>query len=127
VDHAGLVRGFEAGCDLDADVERLLDRERPAAQPLGECLARHELEHEEVRVAHLIDTVNLRDVWVIERGQRLRLAREALQALLVLRELLGQDLDRHFAIESRVLRAVDLAHGSGPERPENPVVRECVA
>jgi hypothetical protein len=46
------VRGLEAFRDLPADVARLVERERAALQALVERLARHELEHEEARVAH---------------------------------------------------------------------------
>ena len=41
-----LVRRFECYGDLARDLERLLDRDPAALQPLGERLAFHQLEHE---------------------------------------------------------------------------------
>ena len=58
MDHALLVRGFEALGDLLRDGERLVDGHRPALQPLREVLARHELQHQEARAAGLVDAVD---------------------------------------------------------------------
>ena len=48
MDDPFLVRGFERLGDLARDRERLLDRHRPRAQPLGERLALDQLHDEEV-------------------------------------------------------------------------------
>ena len=48
VDDALLVRLLERLGDLPRDRERLVDRDRPALQPLGEVLAGDELHGEEV-------------------------------------------------------------------------------
>lgn len=124
VDHAGFVRGFEAGGDLAADFERLVKREGSALQAVVDRLARDELEDEEAGVAGLIDAEDLRDVGMVQRGERRRLALEALQALVVGGEVLGEDFDRDFAAEARVLRAIDLPHRSGAERAKGLVGRE---
>ena len=47
VDDALLVRGLERLRDLLRDGERLVERQRPALQPLGEVLAFDQLQHEE--------------------------------------------------------------------------------
>ena len=47
---------------------------------------------------------------MIQRGQRLRFARESRQAVRIMRERLGQDLDRDVAIELRIAHAIDLSH-----------------
>jgi len=49
-------------------------------------------------------------VRVIQRGDRARLAVEALAELRVSSQRLGQHLDRDRAIEPRVARSVDLVH-----------------
>jgi hypothetical protein len=54
-------------------------------------------------------------VRVVEQRERLCLALEAPQALLVVGELLRQHLDGHLALEPRVAGAVDLAHAAGAE------------
>jgi hypothetical protein len=71
--------------------------------------------------------VDAGDVGVVERGERLGFALEAPQPLLVVRELVGQDLDRHLALEPRVLGAVDLAHSAGAEGAEDLVEGEGLA
>src|SRR5262245_63003579 len=62
VNDARFVRGLEAFGDLPAEVDRLVERQRAALQPLLERLALDELEDEEARVADLIDAEDLRDV-----------------------------------------------------------------
>ena len=51
----------------------------------------------------------------LKRGDRARLAVEALAQRRVGGELRGQDLDRDRAIEPRVARLVDLAHAAGAD------------
>ena len=58
----------------------------------------------------LFEPVDGSDVRMIQRGERLRFARESRQALPVMRERLGQDLDRHVAIQRGIAHAIDLAH-----------------
>ena len=52
---------------------------------------------------------------MVQRGEQLRLAREARQPLGIVGERGGQDLDGDVAIESRVAGAIDLAHAARPE------------
>jgi hypothetical protein len=58
------------------------------------------------------------------RGQRLRLALKARDALLVLEELVWQDFDRNLASELGVLRPIDLPHPARAERREDLVGAE---
>jgi hypothetical protein len=69
-----------------------------------------------VRVALVADVEQRADVRVVERGDGLRLALEALASLLVLGEGRGKDLDGDAAVEARVLPAPDLAHPAGADR-----------
>src|SRR5688572_7450307 len=52
--------------------------------------------------AAILDSVDGRNVWMIERRQRLRLAREPRHTLGIVRKQLWQDLDRHLAVEPGV-------------------------
>ena len=61
------------------------------------------------------EPVDLRDVGMVQRGERLRFAREAGEAFRVQRKELGQDLDRDVAIELGIARAIDLAHAARTE------------
>ena len=57
--------------------------------------------------------MNLRDVRMIERGQRLRFAREAGESIMIGGERVRQDLQGDVAIELRVASAIHLAHATG--------------
>lgn len=71
------------------------------------------------RTVGLLDAVNLRDVRVIKRRQRLRFARESRQALHIGGEQVRQHLDRGFAVQFCVAVAIDLAHAAGAEWSHN--------
>ena len=58
----------------------------------------------------------MRDVWMVERGQHLRLALESRDALGIERQGFRQYFDRHLAPQLRVARAVDFAHPARAER-----------
>ncbi|MBK6407866.1 MAG: hypothetical protein IPF66_24335 [Holophagales bacterium] len=94
-----LVRLLEGFRDLAGDGEGLVERERPALQPLGEVLARHELHDEGAHAAGLFEAVDRGDVGVLQLGENLRLALEAGEAVRVRRERLREDLDRDLALQ----------------------------
>ncbi len=56
-----------------------------------------------------------RDVRMIQRRKQPRFPLEARFLLFIFEELFGQDLDRNFSPESRVLRPVDLSHAARAE------------
>ena len=56
---------------------------------------------------------------MIQRRERLRLAREARQAIRIARDGLWQDFQRDLAIQPCIARAVDLAHAAGPEERDD--------
>src|SRR5262245_35191798 len=62
------------------------------------------------------ETVDLRDVRVIQRRERLGFAGEAREPCGIAREQLREHLDRDLAIERRVARAIDLTQSPGAER-----------
>ena len=73
-------------------------------------LALEQLHHQE-RHRRSADVVDGADAGVIERGDGLGLALEALERLRRGR-VGGEDLDRDQPVEARVARAVDLAHAT---------------
>ena len=76
-----LVRGFERLGHLFRDRQRLVDRDGAARDALREILALDELHHERADAGRFLDAVQLRDVGMIERGERLRLALEPHEAI----------------------------------------------
>ena len=81
MDDALLVRGLERRGDLPRDGSASSSGSGPRAIARGEVLALDQLHDEGARAAGLLEPVDLRDVRVVERGERLRLALEARQAL----------------------------------------------
>ena len=71
------------------------------------------------RVAVLLDSVDLRDIRVIEGRDDLRLALEAGEPFRVFGKRGGQNFDRDLAIEACILCAKDLAHSAGAQRREH--------
>ena len=67
------------------------------------------------------------NVRVIESGEGLRLALEALEPLLVRGELGGQDLQSHLTLERRVLCSVHLSHPARTEFLQDLVVAQRLA
>ena len=60
----------------------------------------------------LLDPVQVRNVWMVERGENFGFALEARQAITIRGERRGEHLDRHLTLQRRVGRAVDLAHAA---------------
>ena len=85
MDHPGPVRGVERRADFAPDAKDLVERERPAGDPLGERLAVEELHHEVLGSLVRADVVDGADPRVGERGGRSRLALEALAHLGIAR------------------------------------------
>ena len=121
MDDALLVGSGERVGDLARDAERVVERHprRRARDVIRERLAVHDLEHEEPRPTRFLEAVNARDVRMIERGENLRFALEPRDAIVILRECLGEDLQRDVTIEFRIAGAVDLAHTAGAERRDD--------
>ena len=125
---AGLVRRGDATRDLDDDVEGLVNRRRPAGDPLLERLAfviGHGQEH--AAVGALVDLVDRADVRMIERRNRACFDQQALLGLLVLEQRQRQELQGDGAFEARVFGLVDLAHPSRAEEGQDAVVGDSVA
>ena len=55
---------------------------------------------------------------MVQRRQRFRFALEAREPLGITRDEVGQSLEGDIAIESRIVRAIDLAHAARAERCE---------
>ena len=94
---------------------------------MRERLALDEFHDEELRSARFFKTVDRRDVGVIQRGEHVRLALEARDALRIVAEPVRDDLDCHVAAEFRVACAVNLAHAPGANKREDLVGAEACA
>ena len=61
---------------------------------------------------------------MIERRCSLRFLFEAAHSILVSGHFWGQNLQRHFAVEPRILSQIDLAHAAGADLRDDPVMRQ---
>ena len=86
VDDALLVRGLERVGDLPRDFEGFVGADRPAGDALGEILAFHELHHERRIAGAILQSVDVRNVWVVQRSQGVRLTLEAPETIRIRRE-----------------------------------------
>jgi len=62
VHDAGFVRGFDAGGDLETDLDRFVQCQRSARQPLRQCFAFHALEHEVAPPLDFLEAVDGCDI-----------------------------------------------------------------
>jgi hypothetical protein len=132
VNDAVLVSFLERLRDLLRDLDSFVCRDRPALQALGEVFAVDELHRQEVRGGAVVEcrsleAVDVGNVRVVERGEQLRLAFEACQALGVLGQLGWQQLDRDVAAEVGVGGAVHLARAASADHGGDAVVSERLA
>jgi hypothetical protein len=67
----------------------------------------------------LFEAVDLRDVRMIERGQRPCLALKARHTVGVSGDGVGQNLQRDVAFELGIACPIDLTHPAGPERADH--------
>ena len=124
VDDAVLVRGLERLGNLTRDRQRVLERQRPLRDAGAQIVTLDEFHDQRGGVPGLLEAVDLRDVRMVERGERPRLALEARQPLGIVDHRGGQRLQRHVATQLGVARPIDLAHAAGAEGGENLVWAE---
>src|SRR5438105_1646341 len=77
-----------------------------------------------MKVAGLADLMNGDDVRMIKRGDGLGFPDEAAEPVRIARSLDGQQLERHLAVEARILSQVNFTHPAGAERRENLIMAE---
>ena len=94
-----LVRGFQRLRNLLRDRQRLVDGDGPTREALGQVLAFDEFEDERRHTTRLFESMNVRDVRMIERREDLCFATETREAVRIVRDVRQQDLDGDVAIE----------------------------
>ena len=124
MDDALLVRGGQTACDLHGVVQRLARRQSGAAQDRAKRRPLQQLRDQVGGPVLGADVVDGEHVGVIQGAGGAGFLREAAQALFVPGERRRQHLERDLAAQSRVARAVDLAHASRAEGVEHLVRAE---
>src|SRR5687768_9033124 len=105
MDNPSLVCRFKGFRNLARDRKGFVEWERPASETVGERFALDEFHHQRAVRARVLDAVDLRDVWMVQRRQRLRFASEPRNTIDVGCKRFGQDLDGDVTIEADVARA----------------------
>ena len=89
--------------------------------------ALHQLHYERGGSVRSFDAVDLRDVRMVQRGERLGLAVEARQALRIGGDRLGQDFDGDRSAKVRIRGAIHLAHAAFAHLVTDPVRTDLLA
>jgi hypothetical protein len=92
--------------------------------PIGQRRAVDELHDEAHGPVAARDAIDMRDVRVVECGQRLGFLLEARDAVGIVGERGGKHLDRDVALELGIARAIDLARAAGADRFDNFLLAE---
>ena len=119
MDDALLVRRFERLGNLLRDRKGLIERDRTSSNALREIVSLDQFHHEGGHAPALFEAVDGGDVWVVQRGEGLRFPLEAREPIGVVRERLGQDLDRDVSIQLRVAGPEDLPHAAFADPGDN--------
>ena len=114
-----LVRRLQGLCDLLRDLQCLVEWDRSTRGPPGEILAFDELHHEGLDAVSVFQSVDGGDVWVVQRREGLGFTLEAREPICVVRECLGQDLERDVAIQLRVAGPEDVPHAAFADAGDN--------
>ncbi len=112
MDDAFFMRGFERLGDLTRDCQRLIERDGALRQTIRQRGSFDQLQHERRQVAGFFETVEGRDMRVVQRGQEFRFPSESRASIGVAGESPRQDFHRDVPLQPRVARAVHLAHAA---------------
>ena len=96
--------------DLLGDGQRFVERDRPLLDAIRQGRPFNEFEDQGPYAVSFFEAVDLRDVGVVQGGEDLGLSLEPGEAIRVSGKRVGEDLQRHLAVELRVSRLIDLPH-----------------
>ena len=86
---------------------------------IGQRGSLDQLHHERADIAGLLEAIHVGDVGMVQRGKRLGLTLEACETFGVVREGIGQYLDRDVARQARVPGTIHFPHTSGAEERDD--------
>src|SRR5512144_1513882 len=91
---------------------------------LAQCFAVNEFHRYVAYASAFANVIDVCDVWMVECGSRFRLTNKPLHAIPMRCNVGGQNLQRNFAIQFRVLRQIHLTHSARAEFGHYAVVRK---
>ena len=104
MDDAPFVSGGKRFDDLSRDADCLVGRNGPFLEPVGERLPFDELHDDACPGADLLQPVHVRDVGVVQRREKLRLALQPREAVGIVGNMFVKNLQRDIAEQLRVAR-----------------------
>jgi hypothetical protein len=127
VNDAPLVRCLNGGSNLHREFQSFFRGNRSAPHDFGQRVTFDQLEDKKARAAGLFETIDSRNVGMVERRQHPGLSFEANQALRISGKLRRQRLDRHFAPQPGVERPPNFSHAALSQGGENLVSSKLTA
>ena len=127
MDDAAFVGGFEGLGDLAGDGEDFCEGDGASLHAIEQSFAGDQFHGEGPAALGLDESIDDGDVGMVQRGEDLRFAIEAGEAVGVAGEGSGKNFDSGVAVELGIAGAVDFAHAAGAERREDFVMGEFVA
>ena len=114
---APLVRRFQGFGDLSRDRHNLVQWNRSGRDAIRQRRTVDQLQDERVHTIGILETVDRRDIWMIERCEDLCFPPEAREPVSVLRSTDGwwQHFDRDVTAEPRVVRSIHLTHAAASD------------
>ena len=112
MDDALFVRRFQRLGNLLRDRQRLVEWHRTARDALRQIVALDELHHQRAQAAALFESVDRRDLRMVQRREDLGFTGKSREAVGVVGDRVGQDFERDLATELRVARPIDLPHAA---------------
>ena len=119
MDDALVVRALECLGDLDRDGHRFVERDRPLGNAIGQGWSFDQFHDQRAHLqvgAGSFQAKHLRDVGMIERGQRLGFPLKPREAFGIEGERVGQYLDCDRPAQVGVYGAINLAHAADAKR-----------
>jgi hypothetical protein len=128
VDHAGGVRGGQSPTRGDENLDHRVPAARRRAQPRAQRPALDVLHGDEELVAERSDVVHRDDVGVSEACHRLRLTGESgtQRGRVRRRQRWVDELERHHAVQIRVLRGAHRPHPAGADDAKDPIAADAL-
>ncbi len=122
MDDPAFVGGPHRVGQRNGNLEQLRQRQAAGRDEVAERPALDEFHREEVNPVRLLDAVERDDVRVVEGGDGLGLAPEAMEPVGIGRGLRRERLQRHHAAQLKVLGGVDVPHAAVAEGPHDAIV-----
>ncbi len=95
MDNASFMCRFERVGDLQSQIEKRVERQRPSANPGMQRLAFQQLHGNEILSVLLSDVINGADVRMVQSGSSLSFALEAGKSLGISGQFIGKKLQGH--------------------------------